>query len=111
MTGRELAVVQGWEDTRRTLRAWNRAPWSVLGTWVGVSAGIAGLLLFAVVVIGQAVQTDTVPRFLHGLQTPPSLRDVAEVFGRNLLVLALHSMAWLAGFIAMSSLPGNGVGR
>ena len=105
MTGRELAVVQGWDDTRRTLLVWNRSPWSVLGTWAGVSAGIAGLLLLAVVIIGSIVRPDTVPRFLHGLQTPASLTDVAEVFGRNLLVLALHSMACLAGFIAKSSLP------
>ena len=105
MTGRELAVVQGWDDTRRTLRAWNRTPWTVLGTWAGVSAGIAGGLLLSVVIIGSLVAPDTVPRFLHGLQTPPSLTDVAEVLGRNLLVLALHAMACLAGFIAKSSLP------
>ncbi len=32
-------------------------------------------------------------------------RDVLRVLGRNLLVLALHAMACVAGFIAGSSLP------
>ena len=42
------------------------------------------------------------PRPLHAAAT---MSDVWTIFGRNLLVLALHAMACLAGFIAKSSLP------
>jgi hypothetical protein len=48
----------------------------------------------------------------HGsvsLDQPPfavgGARDVVRILGRNLLVLALHAMACVAGFIAGSSLP------
>jgi hypothetical protein len=107
---RELAVVQGWADTRATLAAWNRTPGPIVGTWVGVSAGIAGALLLAVVIIGSLVTPDATPRILHGLQTPPAWEHVSTIIGHNLLVLALHAMACLAGFIAKSSLPVEAAG-
>ena len=33
MKAEHLAVVQGWDDTRATLRRWNANPWRVLRTW------------------------------------------------------------------------------
>ena len=105
MNGRELAVVQGWSDTRATLGAWSRSPWSVLSAWVGVAAAISGLLLLSVAIIGTFATPDPTPRFLHGVNAPASFHDAVSIFSRNLLVLALHSMACLAGFIAKSSLP------
>lgn len=106
MNGRELAVVQGWSDTRATLGAWSRAPWPVVGSWVGVAGAISGLLLVSVLVIGLLVAPDpTDLRSLPGITRPAAFDDVTAIFGRNLLVLALHSMACLAGFIAKSSLP------
>ena len=105
MNGRELAVVQGWADTRATLGAWSRAPRSVVGAWIGVAGAIAGLLLVTVLIIGSLATPDPTPRILHGVNGPASFHDVVTIFSRNLLVLALHSMACLAGFIAKSSLP------
>ena len=43
--------------------------------------------------------------FLFGRSGVPVAAQVAHVVGRNLLVLALHAMACVAGFIAGSSLP------
>ena len=105
MKHRELAVVQGWSDTRATLVAWNRAPFAVLPGWVGLSAAIAGVLLGAVVVVAMFVTPDPSPIFVHGLHGPAQTEHVWAIFSRNLLVLALHAMACLAGFIAKSSLP------
>lgn len=105
MSRRDLAVVQGWPQTRATLAAWNRAPGAILLSWVGLSAGIAGALLLAVAVVALVSDPDPTPIVLPGVYAPGELSDMGAVFARNLLVLALHSLACLAGFIAKSSLP------
>ncbi len=100
-----LAVVQGMADTRAALRAWNAAPWPVLGRWAAVSLGAAALLLLGTWLVALAVTPDPTPRIIPGLHTAPDGGDVVRLFSHNLLVLALHAMACLAGFIAGSSLP------
>jgi hypothetical protein len=105
VNGRELAVVQGWADTRATLRAWNQRPFAVLGRWVAFAVAISVLLLFAVSVVAANATPDATLRLLPGVNTEAGLDDVLAILGRNSLVLALHSMACLAGFIAKSSLP------
>jgi hypothetical protein len=44
VTGRELAVVRGWADTRATLASWNRAPLGVVRVWLAVSVAVAAAL-------------------------------------------------------------------
>ena len=105
MNGHDLAVVQGWADTRATLRAWNRAPFAVLSRWLVLSIGVSIALLFAVWLVAIASTPDSTRLLLPGVNSEADWGDVAAVFGRNLLVLALHSLACLAGFIAKSSLP------
>jgi hypothetical protein len=105
MEAADLAIVAGLGDTRRTLVDWNRAPGSVLARWTVAAAAISALLLFAVWVVASFSRPDLTPVFLPGLNTPPSLGAVGHVLLRNSLVLALHSMACVAGFIAGSSLP------
>jgi Stage II sporulation protein M len=102
---RELALVQGWSDTRATLAAWNRAPSAVLPAWIGLSGAIAGLLLLSVVVVALLSPPDSTPLLIRGLHTDPAAGDVGTIILRNSLVLALHAMACVAGFIAKSSLP------
>jgi hypothetical protein len=105
MDANQLVLVQGMRDTRATLVRWNVAPWSVLRPWVlGATAISAGLLL-AVVVIGSLATPDPTPILLPGLNRPTSLGAVGHVIYRNSLVLALHAMACVAGFIAGSSVP------
>src|SRR3954468_8010971 len=105
MEAADLAIVAGLGDTRRTLGAWNRAPGSVLARWAVAAATIAAVLLLAVWVVASLSRPDLTPVVLPGLTTPPSLGAVGHVLLRNSLVLALHSMACVAGFIAGSSLP------
>jgi hypothetical protein len=92
-------------DTRATLARWNVEPWPVVRAWVGASAAISAGLLLAVVVIARAATPDPTPILLPGLNAPATMGAVGHVLGRNALVLALHSFACLAGFIAGSSLP------
>lgn len=67
---------------------------------------LAALTLLAVVWL---IATTTSGPGPVGIQRPPlivgDLADVSRIFTRNLLVLALHAMACVAGFIAGSSLP------
>lgn len=91
--------------TRETLSAWNDRPWPVLGAWLAGSLAIAALLLAAVWVVAVSSTADSTPFTLPGLHTDPSGQQVGGVLFRNGLVLALHAMACVAGFIAGSSLP------
>jgi hypothetical protein len=101
----ELVVVQGLRDTRATLERWNARPFKVLGPWLAVSAAICALLLAAVVVIAYLSTPDPTPLQFPGLTRDPELGDVGRILFRNSLVLALHAMACVAGFIAGSSMP------
>jgi hypothetical protein len=91
--------------TRVTLRAWREHPGQVLGRWaLGSLAAALGLLL-AVLVISE-LSAGYVQ--VIALRPPFAVGEPADVVGvleHNLLVLALHAMACVAGFIAGSSLP------
>jgi hypothetical protein len=101
----ELVLVQGLRDTRGTLSRWNARPLAILGPWlIGATAVCAGLLI-AVFVVAQLSTPDPSGILLPGLNEPASLGGVGHILLRNSLVLALHGMACVAGFIAGSSLP------
>jgi hypothetical protein len=93
------------DDTRAALRRWNAAPLAALGPWVAGAFAISVALLATVLVIARVSTPDATGYLLPGLNTPPTLGSVGHVLFRNSLVLALHSMACVAGFIAGSSLP------
>jgi hypothetical protein len=99
------AFAHGVRHTRATLRAWERRPGPVLARWFAGSALAACGLLVAVLAVS-ALSTGYVQIVTLG---PPFAvgdgADVLGVLGHNLLVLALHAMACVAGFIAGSSLP------
>jgi hypothetical protein len=100
------AFIAGSRETRETLRGWHQKPWPALGRWFAGSFCAALLLLAATWAIagisgsgGFVVQTAGPPFHVGGWA------QVAAILERNLLVLALHAMACIAGFIAGSSLP------
>jgi hypothetical protein len=105
MKAEELALVQGWADTRRTLARWNRSPWSVLWPWVRGSLVVTGLLLTAIWVVATLAEPDPSGVGFPGVTSPARTSDFAFVLYRNGLVLALHALACVAGFMAGSSLP------
>ena len=105
MNVEQLVLVQGMADTRATLRRWQRHPWPVLGRWIAGSAATCAALLGCVVLVAHAVEPDPTPLAtpVGGARAHPT--DCLAIFGRNLLVLALHAMACVAGFMAGASMP------
>jgi hypothetical protein len=105
MDASAYAFAHGVRHTRATLRAWQRAPGHVLGRWLAGSAAAAAGLLLAVWAVASL---DNGYSQVIALQPPFAVGsdgDVLRVLRSNLLVLALHAMACVAGFIAGSSLP------
>lgn len=116
MDASAYALSHGVRDTRAALSRWQRRPLTVLRPWVAGSALAAAGLLLAVLLVS-ALSANYVqilrlrPPFVVG-----GLGSVLEVLSHNLLVLALHALACVAGFIAGSSLPmqapsRNGISR
>ncbi len=105
MSANDYALVQGLRDTRETLDGWRARPWRTLRGWLAGSLLVAVGLLYAVYVVAKFAAPDptrlTLPHYRH----EPRLGDAAFLLYRNSLVLALHAMACVAGFIAGSSLP------
>jgi hypothetical protein len=99
------AFVHGLRHTRTTLRAWQSTPLEVLGRWTAGAALAACGLLLAVWVVASL---DGGYQQLIVLRPPFAVGDAADVLvvlQHNLLVLALHALACVAGFIAGASLP------
>jgi len=100
----QLALVRGWADTRATLARWHRAPAAVVVPWTRLAFAIAVAMLTATWVVALVTEPDP----WAGAFTPRSSGATvayADILVRNGLVLALHAMACVAGFIAGSSLP------
>jgi hypothetical protein len=105
MDASAYAFAQGVRHTRETLRAWQQRPAPVLARWFAGAAMAAAGLLAAVWVIASL---DPGYRQIITLMPPFAVgggRNVLAVLRSNLLVLALHAMACVAGFIAGSALP------
>jgi hypothetical protein len=101
----DLVLVQGMADTKRALRRWNAEPLGVLRPWLRLSVAIALALLVAVYVVATLTTPDPTRYAIPGFTHPADLEDYLDVLVRNSLVLALHAMACVAGFMAGSSLP------
>jgi hypothetical protein len=105
MKAEELALVQGWDDTRRTLARWNRDPLRVLRPWTLGALAVSGVLLTAIWVVATLSTPDPTGASFPGVAYPAQFGDFTFVLYRNGLVLALHALACVAGFMAGSSLP------
>jgi hypothetical protein len=101
----DLALVQGMADTKRTLAEWRANPRPVLGLWFAASFLVAVGLLAAVVAVAGYRTPDETSGVLPGIFNQVNGGDVVHTVARNLLVLALHSLACVAGFIAGSTMP------
>jgi hypothetical protein len=101
----QYAFVHGMQRTRMALDRWRSNPAPVLRSWFAGGALIALVLLSLVWLVASLVEPDAgfnyVPRQANGAEP----WRIAELVGRNSLVLALHAFACIAGFIAGSALP------
>jgi hypothetical protein len=105
MKTEQLALVQGWTDTRETLKRWNASPSTALRPWALASLTVVALLLAATWAVATLSTPDPSGAGFPGVSRPATLGDFGFVLFRNGLVLALHSLACVAGFMAGSSLP------
>ena len=105
MRRNELALVQGWADTRTALGAWRRRPSTVLRPWALGSACVTVFLLVATWVVATLSTPDPTGTEFPGLTRAAEWGDFGFVLARNGLVLALHALACVAGFMAGSSMP------
>jgi hypothetical protein len=101
----DLVLVQGMRDTKLALARWNREPGAVLRPWSLLSAAIAVALLFAVYAVAKFTTPDQTIYLIPGYNAEATFGDYLHVLFRNSLVLALHALACVAGFMAGSSLP------
>jgi hypothetical protein len=101
----DLVLVQGMEDTKVALARWNREPGAALRPWCLLSAAIAVALLVAVYAVAKLTTPDRTYYLIPGYNDDATLIDYVHVLIRNSLVLALHALACVAGFMAGSSLP------
>ena len=105
MDAQQLALVQGMAETRETLARWRAAPWPVLRRWTLASGATCCGLLLSVLFVAHVLTPDATPLHAAIAGYKPHLTDCLAIFGRNLLVLALHAMACVAGFMAGASMP------
>jgi hypothetical protein len=101
----DLVLVQGMDHTKRALRRWNDDPLEVIRPWFLLSLAISLALLLAVYAIATLTPADPTRYLIPGVTHTATLEDYGHVLFRNSLVLALHAMACVAGFMAGSSLP------
>lgn len=108
----DLVLVQGMRDTKLTLKRWNEHPARILKPWVILSFAVAVGLLSATWAVAALTPTDVSDELgALGLYRRPDLDDYLFVLVRNSLVLALHAMACVAGFMAGSAIPLSAANR
>ena len=101
----ELVLVQGMAATKETLAEWNRDPWGTLRVWLGWAVLTAVGLLVAVYGVARLSTPDATQLIIPGVQRESDFGDAERVLLKNSLVLALHAMACVAGFLAGSAVP------
>lgn len=105
MATTNLVMVDGMRRTRAALARWRSEPWQTVRGWLAGSLLITAGLLCATWLVATFVTVDPSQFETASVRQAGTLGDVRFLFGRNGLVLALHALACVAGFIARSSLP------
>ena len=105
MKAEELALVRGWADTKASLREWQARPMKIVRPWAIGSLLVAVGLLLATWIVAELSTPDWSWLRFPGVTHAAGLEDYGFVLFRNSLVLALHALACVAGFMAGSSLP------
>lgn len=100
-----LILIQGLRDTRESFERWNAKPSAVLIPWFSGALAIAVALLLSVLAVAALSTPDPTITLLPGLNLPADGGAMTHILLRNSLVLLLHALACVAGFIAGSSLP------
>ncbi len=102
---RDFVLLQGLRETRGAFERWAAAPAPVLGGWFAGALAVALTLLAATWLAASLITPDSGSVYLPGVTWPVEASDLAHILSSNLLVLALHATACVAGFIAGNSMP------
>lgn len=97
-------IAEGLRESRAVFARWLADPGPVAGPWFAGGLAVAAALLAAVWVVSWFAPADPTSYFIPGLHWAATADDVRGILGRNLLVLALHATACVAGYIAGSSM-------
>ena len=100
-----MALAQGMRETRGALEEWRGNPRPVVRAWMLGGLAFAAGLLGAVLLVATVAQPEDTYLYIPGVNFDADVGDYFAVVWRNGLVLALHAVACVAGFIAGSSLP------
>lgn len=102
MRSEQLAVVAGWHDTRAAFTRWNNDVAGVVRTWMGTSLLVGIALLVATWVVGTWFASGSVATLdtFAGAADP---RHAVGIFTNNLLVLAMHALICVAGYMATTT--------
>lgn len=105
MDANQYAFVHGMRSTRTTLERWQQNPLPVVGVWFAGGAAIGLGLLAAVWAIASSIDPDLGFQYVPRVPDDSAFGEIGRILGQNSLVLALHAVACVAGFIAGSALP------
>lgn len=97
------AMRTGWSDVRASFARWNRDVPAILRTWMGTSLLIGVALLLATWLISTQVASSG--ELAATFSFEPSLTGAVHLIRRNALVLAMHSLIGVAGYMALTSMP------
>ena len=96
------ALHVGWADVRASFRRWNHDVGAVVRVWMGTSLLVGVALLLATWVVSTQVEPGApYAAFSH----VPSVAGAQVLLGRNLLVLLMHALICVAGYMALTSMP------
>ena len=99
------AFAVGVSDVRESFARWNRDGGAIVRVWMGTSLLLGIALLVATWLVSlhaaRAQVIDPVPTF----STVPSLTEALHLVRRNGLVLLMHSLICVAGYMALTSMP------
>jgi hypothetical protein len=98
-----VAFEAGMADVRASFARWNRNVGAVVRVWMGTSLLVGLALLVTTWIVSTQVDAGGAfnPTFTH----EESFRHALHLFARNALVLAMHSLICVAGYMALNSMP------
>jgi hypothetical protein len=105
MDADRLVLLEGLRDTRATFERWAANPRAIVVPWLLGALAIALALLTSVWAVATVSEPDVTTTLLAGLNAPADTDAITRILFRNSLVLTLHALACVAGFIAGAALP------
>lgn len=102
-TAEREAYEAGVRDIRASFARWNQDVGAIVRTWMGTSFAIGCGLLLATWLVSLTVERPETA--VATFSTDPSFVGALHLVRRNALVLAMHALICVAGYMALTSMP------